>query len=127
MISTPRSDTAKLLHYDQQDIPSASLTRSTDALPSNWKNTQHRVVCPMDLLTVHHDPHILNKTINDFSGLCGSYTSLVLGEPIQPLEYCFDLLFSEKFLEEKFCDTFESNYMISHPTQTYLTFLALSV
>ena len=81
----------------------------------------------MDSLTVHHHPHILDKTINDFEGLRGSYPSLILGEPIQPLEYCFDLLLSNKFLKKKFWDAFESNYMISHPTQTYLTFLALSV
>jgi len=57
----------------------------------------------MHLLTVHHHPHILNKTINDFQGLRRSYLSLTLGEPIQPLEYCLDLLLSEKFLNKIFC------------------------
>jgi len=54
----------------------------------------------MDLHTVHHHPHILDETINDFEGLCRSYPSLILGKPIQPLEYCLDLLLSEKFLNK---------------------------
>ena len=40
----------------------------------------------MDLLTVHHHPYILDKTINDLEGLHGSYPGLILGEPIQPPE-----------------------------------------
>ncbi len=57
----------------------------------------------MDLLTVHHHPHILDKTIYDFEGLRGSYPSLILSEPIQSLEYCLDLLLSEKLLNKFFC------------------------
>ena len=57
----------------------------------------------MNLRTVHHYPHILDKTINDFEGLRGSYPSLILGEPIQPLKYCIDLLLSEKFLNKLSC------------------------
>ena len=54
----------------------------------------------MDSLTVYHHPHILKKAINDFEGLRRSYPSLILGKPIQPLEYCLDLLLSEKFLNK---------------------------
>jgi hypothetical protein len=57
----------------------------------------------MNLLTVHHHPHILDKTINDFEGLRRSYPSLILGEPIQPLEYCLDLLLSKKLLNKFSC------------------------
>jgi hypothetical protein len=57
----------------------------------------------MDLLTVHHHPHILDKTIYDFEGLRRSYPSLILGEPIQPLQYCLDLLLSEKLINKFFC------------------------
>jgi hypothetical protein len=57
----------------------------------------------MDLLTVHHHRHILDKAINDFEGLRGSYPSLILGESIQPLEYCLDLVLSEKLLNKFFC------------------------
>jgi len=57
----------------------------------------------IDLLTIHHHPHILDKTINDFECLRGSYSSLILGEPIQPLKYCLDLLLSEKLLYKFFC------------------------
>jgi hypothetical protein len=41
--------------------------------------------------------------MNDFEGLRGSYPSLILGEPIQPLEYCLDFLLSEKLLKKFFC------------------------
>jgi hypothetical protein len=57
----------------------------------------------MDLLTVHHHPHILDKTINNFEGLRSSYPSLILGEPIQPLEYCLDLVLSKKLFNNFFC------------------------
>jgi hypothetical protein len=54
----------------------------------------------MDLLTVHHHPHILDKAINDFEGLRGSYPGLILCEPVQPPEYFLDLLFSENLLDK---------------------------
>ncbi len=57
----------------------------------------------MDLLTIHHHLHILDKTINDFKGLRRSYPSLILGESIQPLEYSLDFLLSEKLLNKFFC------------------------
>ena len=57
----------------------------------------------MDWLTVHHHPHILHKTIDDFEGLGGSYPSFILGEPIQSLEYCLDLLLSEKLVNKLSC------------------------
>jgi hypothetical protein len=57
----------------------------------------------MDLLTVHYHPHVLDETINDFERLRGSYSSFILGEPIQSLEYCLDLLLSEKLLNKFYC------------------------
>ena len=58
----------------------------------------------MDLLTVHHHSHILDETINDFEGLRGSYPSLILSEPIQPLKYRLDVLPPEKLLlDKRFC------------------------
>ena len=106
MISTARSDTGELLYHGLQDIPSAPRTWSIEALPSNRKNAQDQVISPIDSLTVHHHPHILDKTINDFEGLCGSYLSLILCEPIQPLEYCIDLLLSEKLPKKFSCVVF---------------------
>ncbi len=43
-------------------------------------------------LTVNHISHILKKTIDDLEGLRRSYPSLILGEPIQPLQYRLDVL-----------------------------------
>ena len=43
-------------------------------------------------LTVNHILHILEKAIDDLEGLRSSYPSLILGEPIQPLQYRLDVL-----------------------------------
>jgi hypothetical protein len=53
------------------------------------------------MLTVHHHPHILDKTINNFEGLRGSYPSLILGEPIQSLKDRHDVLSPEELLRDK--------------------------
>jgi hypothetical protein len=54
------------------------------------------------LLTIHHHPNILNKTVDNFEGLRRGYPSLILGESIQPLDYRFDVLLSKKLLNEFF-------------------------
>ena len=46
----------------------------------------------VNLLTVSHIPHILEKTIDDLEGLRRSYPSLIPSEPIQPLKYRLDVL-----------------------------------
>ena len=85
------------------NIPRASRTQSTDALPSKRKNTQHRATSNAYFLTVHHHPHILDKTIHNLERLRCSYPSLVLGESIQPVEYSFDVLLSKELLKKFFC------------------------
>src|ERR1019366_3774186 len=102
MVSNAQSD-RKLLHCGPQNIPRASRTQSTDALPSKRKNTQHRETSLVDLLTVHHHPHILDKPVDNLEGLHCGHPSLVLGESIQPLEYRFDVLLPKKFLSKFFC------------------------
>ena len=56
----------------------------------------------MDFLTVHHDPHILEKTVDNLEGLHCSYPSLILGESAKPLDYRFDVLLSKK-LDKFYC------------------------
>jgi hypothetical protein len=55
----------------------------------------------VDLLTVNHIPHVLEKAIDDLEGLRRSYPSFILSEPIQPLKYCLDVLPPEKLLLDK--------------------------
>jgi len=58
----------------------------------------------VNLLTVNHNPHILEQTIDDLEGLRRSYPSLILSEPIQPLKYRIDVLPPEELLlENRFC------------------------
>jgi hypothetical protein len=58
----------------------------------------------VNLLTVNHIPHILEKTINDLEGLRRSYPSLIPSEPIQPLKYRLDVLPpEEQLLDKRFC------------------------
>jgi hypothetical protein len=58
----------------------------------------------VNLLTVNHIPHILEKTINDLEGLRRSYPSLIISEPIQPLKYRVDVLPPEELLlDKRFC------------------------
>ena len=54
------------------------------------------------LLTVHHYPHILDKTVDNLKGLSRCYPSLVQGKSIQPLDDRFDILFSKKLLDKFF-------------------------
>jgi hypothetical protein len=97
-----QSDT-KLLRCGPQNIPRAFQTWSTDAFPSKRGNAQHRATSPVDLLTVHHLPHILGKTVDNLEGLRCSYPRLVLGESIQSPYYRFDVLLPEKRLKKFFC------------------------
>jgi hypothetical protein len=58
----------------------------------------------VNLLTVNHIPHILEKTMDDLQGLRRSYSSLILSEPIQALTYRLDALPSEELLlDKRFC------------------------
>jgi hypothetical protein len=55
------------------------------------------------LLTVHHHPHILDKTVDNLEGLRRCYPSLIQGKSIQPLDDRFDILLSKKLLDKFFC------------------------
>jgi hypothetical protein len=58
----------------------------------------------VNLLTVNHIPHILEKTIDDLEGLRRSYPSLILSEPIQPLKYRLHVLPPDELLiYKRFC------------------------
>jgi len=58
----------------------------------------------VNLLTVNHNPHILEQTIDDLEGLRRSYPSLILSESIQPLKYRLDVLPPEELLlDKRFC------------------------
>jgi hypothetical protein len=48
------------------------------------------------LLTVHDHPHIqvLDETVDDFESLCCSSPSLILREPVQPMQDSPDVLLS---------------------------------
>ena len=50
------------------------------------------------MLTIHDDPHIqdLDETVDDFESLCCSSPSLILREPVQPLQDSFDVSFPRK-------------------------------
>jgi hypothetical protein len=58
----------------------------------------------VNLLTVNHIPHILEKTMDDLEGLRRSHPSLIPSEPIQPLKYRLDVLPpEEQLLDKRFC------------------------
>jgi hypothetical protein len=56
----------------------------------------------VNLLTVNHIPHSLEKTINDLEGLSRSYPSLIPSEPIQSLKYRLDVPPYELLLDKRF-------------------------
>jgi hypothetical protein len=56
------------------------------------------------VLTVHDHTHILEKTVDYLESLSGSSFSLVLRQPVQPLQDRLDILLSEKFLYKFDCD-----------------------
>ena len=55
------------------------------------------------ILTIHDDHPMLDKTVNNFEGLSGSYPTLVQSEPIQPLECYLDVILSPKVLHKLLC------------------------
>jgi hypothetical protein len=57
----------------------------------------------VDLLTVNHIPHILEKTMDDLKRLRRSYPGLIPSESIQPLKYRLDVLTPELLLDKRFC------------------------
>jgi hypothetical protein len=56
-----------------------------------------------DILTVHDDPSVLDKTIHNFERLCSGCPSLILSEPVQPTQDSFYLILSKNFLYEFLC------------------------
>ena len=50
----------------------------------------------VNLLTVNHIPHILEKTMDNLEGLRRSHPSLIPSEPIQPPKYRLDVLAPEE-------------------------------
>ena len=102
IVSNVQSD-IKSLHCELQNLPRASLTQSIDVLPSKRKNVQYYVTSLVDFLTVHHNPHILDKAIDNLERLRCGYPSLILCESVQSLEYRFDVLLSKKLLNKFFC------------------------
>ena len=53
--------------------------------------------------TIYDHPHILYETVHDLKRLRRSRPSLVLGESVQPLKNCLDLVLSEKLLHKFLC------------------------
>jgi len=52
---------------------------------------------PSPLLTIHELPHILDESVDNGENVgCGS-PSLVLREPVQPLQYCLGVLLEKPF------------------------------
>jgi hypothetical protein len=65
----------KLLHWD----PAEHIERIPDmVLPSNGEDYSTPGISQVNLLTVNHIPHILEKTIDDLEGLRRSYPILIL-------------------------------------------------
>jgi hypothetical protein len=107
MISYARSD-RESLDRDTENILSASIIWSADALPSRGKDPQHSAGdSSVHLLTLHDHSHILEKSADDLKRLRRGYLSLVLRESVQPLKYLVDVLLSTKQLFNKlFCIVF---------------------
>ena len=55
------------------------------------------------ILTVHDRSLLLDKTADNFKGLSGSRPTLIQGQPIQPLDCCFDVLLSPKLPHKFLC------------------------
>lgn len=68
-------------------------------------NTQHQGTSEGDLLTVHHHPHSLGKTVDNLNDLRCGYPGFILRESIQPLDNRVDVLPSRKLLYKIFCVT----------------------
>jgi len=62
-----------------------------------------RLTSQMYSLTVYDRPHILDETVDDLKRLRCRRPSLVLGETVQPLKNCLDVILSEKLLYEFLC------------------------
>ena len=65
-------------------------------------NTQHEGTSVGDLLTVHHHPRSLGKTVDNLNNLRCSYPGFILRESIQPLDNRADVLPSRKLLYKIF-------------------------
>ena len=89
-----------------KNIPSASRIWPIDVFPSKEGDYSTPGINLVNLLTVNHTPHILEKTIDDVEGLRRSYPSLIFSESIQPLKYRLYVLPPKKFLlDKRFCVT----------------------
>ena len=56
------------------------------------------MMTPVVSLTIHHYPHVLDKTVNNRECLRCGYASLILGESIKPLENRFDIFLPKELL-----------------------------
>ena len=75
-----------------------------DDLPSKGRISQsQRVASQVGLLTIHDNPHILDKTIDDLKNLrCGDPT-LVRGESIKPFQHHLIVIPSKELLYKCSC------------------------
>jgi hypothetical protein len=55
------------------------------------------------LLTIHDDPHILDKTVDNLERLSSSSPSLINGESVQSMQDSLDFLLSDNFLYKFDC------------------------
>ena len=78
----------------------------------------------VDILTVHHHLHILDKTMDNLEDLCHGLPSFVLRQPVQPLDHRVHFLLTNE-LPNKFIFIHNSSQVISSLSDNGLTKFSL--
>ena len=55
------------------------------------------------LLTIHELPHILDESMDNSKSMSCGNPSLVLRQPVEPFQHCFDVPLLEVFLDRFDC------------------------
>ena len=86
------------------NIPRAPEMLSTNSFPSKYESlAASNERDQYNLLTIVNNPCIPDKTMDNFESLSRGRSSLVQGEPIQPLQGRINVILSTKLLHKFFC------------------------
>jgi hypothetical protein len=94
-----------------------------DDLPSKGRIAQsQRVASRVSLLTIHDNPHIMNKAIDDLKNLRYGDSTLIQGKSIQPFQHHLIIIPSKELLYKCPCIAL-SQINISGEALTWLSLL----
>jgi len=78
-------------------------TRLYPSLGAKYEHLAEGQERTKQILTIHDGPPMLDETVDNFEGLSGGRQTLIVGQPIQPLDRRLDVPLSAKLPHKFLC------------------------